>query len=66
MVWRQGGSPNGDAVVFDNIEIFVLFSCVWYVCVAARRKMTVWQGSCQVKCAQWKSCGATTKGCAAM
>jgi len=31
-VWRQGGSPNGDVVVFDNIEIFVSFSFVCYVC----------------------------------
>ncbi len=30
--WRQGRSLNGDAVVFDNIEIFVLFSFAWYVC----------------------------------
>ncbi len=49
-VWRQGGSPNGDAVVFDNIELFESFSSIWYVCVVVGRKMTMWQGSCQVKC----------------
>ncbi len=64
--WKQGGSPNGDAVVFDNIETFVSFSSVWYVCVATGRMMTVWQGSYQVKCI-WKFFGgATVEGCAAV
>jgi hypothetical protein len=31
MAWRQGRSPNGDAVVFVSIETFVLFSLVWCV-----------------------------------
>ncbi len=64
--WRQGGSPNGDVVVFDSIETFVSFSFVWYVCNAIGRKMTMWQGSCQVKCPQRKSSGATTQGCVAV
>jgi len=57
------GSPNGDAVVFDSIEIFVSFSFFWYVCVVAGRKMIVWQGSYQVKCVRQKSYGATTERC---
>jgi hypothetical protein len=50
---------NGDVVVFYGIEIFVLFSSIWDVCVVARHKMTMWQGSYQMKCAQWKSCGGS-------
>ncbi len=50
-MWRQGGSPNGDVVMFDSIERLVSFSFVWYVCVVVERMMIVWQGSCQVKCA---------------
>jgi len=63
---RQRRSPNGDVVVFDSIEIFVSFSSVWYVCVATRCKMTMWQGNYQVKCTWRKSHNATTKGCATM
>ncbi len=48
---------NGDAMVFYGIEIFMSFSSIWDVYVAARRKMTVWQGSRQVKCVWWKSHG---------
>lgn len=47
---EKGRSTNGDAVVFDSIEIFVLFSSILYVCVIAGRRMIVWQGSYQVKC----------------
>jgi hypothetical protein len=36
---------------FDSIETFASFSFVWCVCVVVGCKMTVWQGSCQVKCA---------------
>jgi hypothetical protein len=61
--WKQGKSPNGNVVVFDSIETFVSFSFVWYVCVIVGRKMTVWQGCCQMKCVWWKSHGATTEGC---
>ncbi len=57
------GSPNGDAVVFDSIEIFLSFSFVWYMCVVVGRRMIVWQGSCQVKCVRQKSNGVTTEGC---
>jgi hypothetical protein len=62
--WRQGRSPNGDAVVFDNIETFVSFSSIWYVCVVVGHRMTVWQGSYQVKYARRKFHGATMEGCA--
>jgi len=65
-VWRQGRSPNGDVAVLDSIETFVLFFFVWYVCVVARCRMTMWQGSCQVKCARWKSRGAMAEGFAAV
>jgi hypothetical protein len=41
---------------------FLLFGVC--VCVAIGHKMTVWQGSCQVRCARQKSRGAVTKGCA--
>jgi hypothetical protein len=53
-------------VVFDSIETFVSFSSVWYVCVAVGRKMTMGQGSCQMKCAWQKSHGAMVEGCVAM
>jgi len=46
--WKQGRALNGDAVVFYGVEIFVSFSSIWDVCVATRRRMIVWQGSCQV------------------
>jgi hypothetical protein len=36
------------------------------VCVATRHRMIVWQGSCQMKCVQQKSHGATVEGCAAL
>jgi hypothetical protein len=38
-------------MVFDSIETFVSFSFVWNVCVVGGHMMTMWQGSCQVKCA---------------
>ncbi len=53
-------------MVFDSIDIFVSFSSVWYVCVAVGRKMTMWQGSSQMMCAQQKSRGATAEGCGTM
>jgi hypothetical protein len=65
-LWRQGGSLNGDVVVFDSIEIFVSFFCVWYVHIFVGHRTTVWQGSYQVKCAQQKSHGATLERCAAV
>jgi len=48
--WKQGITLNGNAVVFYGIEIFMLFSSIWDVCVAIGHMMTVWQGRCQVKC----------------
>ncbi len=63
-LWRQGGSSNGDVVVFDSIEIFVSFSSVWYVHVVVGCRTTLWQRSYQVKCVQRKSHGATMEGCA--
>jgi hypothetical protein len=39
----------------------VSFSFVWCVCVAVRCKMTLWQGSCQVRRVQRKSRGTTVK-----
>jgi hypothetical protein len=48
--------------VFVSIEIFVSFAFVWNVCVVARRKMIVWQGSCQMKCTWRKSRNATVEG----
>jgi len=51
MEWKQAGSPSRDAMVFDSIETFVLFSFVWYVCVVVGHRMIVWQRSYQVKCA---------------
>jgi uncharacterized membrane protein YecN with MAPEG domain len=48
--------------MFGSIKTLVSFFSVWYVCVVARRKMRVWQGNCQVRCAQQKSRGATAKG----
>jgi hypothetical protein len=59
--WRQGRALNGDAMVFYGVEIFVLFSSIWDVCVVVGRMMTVWQGSCQVKCRQQKSHGGMAK-----
>ncbi len=53
-------------MAFDNIETLVPFSFVWYVCVAARHKMNVWQGSCKVKCVWRKSPSATMEGCVAV
>jgi hypothetical protein len=32
MVWRQGKTLNGDAVVFYGVEIFMLFFSIWDVC----------------------------------
>jgi hypothetical protein len=61
---NKGRSPNGDAVMFNSIEIFVSFSSIWYVCVVVGRRITVWQGSCQVKCARRKSRGAMAEGSA--
>jgi hypothetical protein len=55
MAWRQGRTLNGDAMVFYCIEIFVLVFFIWDVCVAAKRRMIVWQGSYQVKCTWQKS-----------
>jgi hypothetical protein len=65
-LWKQGGSSNGDAVVFDSIEIFVSFSSIWYVHVVVGHRTTMWQGSCQVKCDRQKSRDATVEGCAAV
>jgi hypothetical protein len=53
---------NGDVVVFYGIEIFMSFSSIWDVCVVARRRMIVWQGSRQVKCVWRKSRGGATEG----
>ncbi len=53
-------------MVFDSIETFVLFSVVWFVCVAVGHRMIVWQKSYQVKCVRRKSRGATMEGCATM
>jgi hypothetical protein len=66
MAWRQGKSPNGDAMVFDNIETFVSFSSIWCVCVALGCKMIVWQRNYQVRCARRKSRGATMERCGAV
>jgi hypothetical protein len=55
MAWRQGGALNGDVGVFYGVEILVSFPSIWDVCVAVGRRMTVWQGSCQVRCGQRKS-----------
>jgi hypothetical protein len=63
-MWRQGRLQNGDVVVFNSIETFVSFSFVWYVCVVAGRKMTMWQGIYQVRCAWRKSCKVVAEGCA--
>ncbi len=49
---------DGDAVVLYGIEIFMLFSFIWDVCVVVDivgHMMTMWQGSYQVKCGRWKS-----------
>jgi hypothetical protein len=62
MAWRQGKTLNGDAVVFYGIEIFVLFYPMWDVCVVIGCIMTVWQGSCQVKCGWRKSRGGAMEG----
>ncbi len=48
--------------MFGSIETLVSFSSVWYVCVVAGRKMMVWPGSCQVRCARQKSLGAMVEG----
>jgi hypothetical protein len=45
-----------------GIEIFVSFFSIWDVCVVVGRKMNVWQGNCQVKCARWKSHGGVAEG----
>jgi len=60
--WRQGRLQNGDVSVFGSIETLVSFSSIWYVCVVARRKMMVWQGSYQVRCVRWKFRGTLAKG----
>jgi len=64
MVWRQERSLNGDVVVFDIIKTYVSFSYVWCVYVAIGCKVTVWQGSYQMKCAWQESCKTTMDGCA--
>jgi hypothetical protein len=48
--------------MFGNIKTLVSISLVWYVCVVVRHKMMVWQGSCQVGCTWWKSCGVMADG----
>jgi len=48
--------------MFGRIETVVSFSSVWYVCVVARRKMMVWPGSCQVRCARRKSRETVVEG----
>jgi len=66
MAWKQKRSLNGDAMVFDSIEIFVSFPFVWDVCVTTKCKMTMWQKSYQVKWVRWKSRSAMAKGWASM
>jgi hypothetical protein len=41
MGWKQGRALNGHVVVFYGIEIFVLFSFIWDVCVGVGRRMTM-------------------------
>jgi hypothetical protein len=41
MSWRQGRALNGDAVVFNGIEIFMSFSSIWDVCATTGHRMTV-------------------------
>jgi hypothetical protein len=48
--------------VFYGVEIFVSFYYIWDVCVAIGRKIIMWQGSYQVKCAWWKSRGGMAEG----
>jgi len=52
--WRCDG--------FYGIEIFVLFCSIWDVCVVTGRRMTMWQGSYQMKCTRCKSCGTVVEG----
>jgi len=49
-------------VVFYGVGIFVSFSSIWDVRVVVRRKMTMWQGNCQVKCGWRKSHDGAAKG----
>ncbi len=65
IAWRQGRLQNGNAPMFGSIENLVSFSSVWYVCVVAKRRMMVWQGSYQVRCTWRKSRGIMAKGFAA-
>ncbi len=53
-------------MVFDSIKTYVSFSYVWCVYVVIGCKMTVWQGSSQMKCAWQKSWRAIANGCATM
>jgi hypothetical protein len=61
-VWRQGRALNGDAVVFYGVEIVMLFFSIWDVCATTGRKMTMWQGSYQVKCGWRKSHDGAAEG----
>jgi hypothetical protein len=62
MVERQGKTLNGNTMVFYGVEIFMLFSFIWDVCVAAGHRMTMWQGNYQVKCSQRKSHSGAKEG----
>jgi Kef-type K+ transport system membrane component KefB len=31
-MWKQGRLQNGDALVFNSVEILMSFFFVWYVC----------------------------------
>jgi len=61
-MWRQGRALNGDAMVFYDVEIFMLFSSIWDMCVVVGCRMIVWQESSQMKCGQRKSRSGATKG----
>ncbi len=47
---------------FMALKYLCRFFSIKDVCVAIGCRMTVWQGSCQVKCVQRKSCGGMTEG----
>jgi hypothetical protein len=58
-------STYGDMVVFYGVEIFMSFSFFWDVYAIVDIvgcRMTMWQGSSQMKCGQWKSHCVVARG----
>jgi len=48
--------------MFGSIQVLVSFSSIWCVRVITRRRIMVWPGSCQGKCAWKRSRGAVMEG----